>query len=74
MVQDDELRQVALVAERLCARHPAVPRASVEDAVREVHAGFAGSPVRDFVPLLVERGARARIAGLSHARVRRHVS
>lgn len=33
--------------------------AEVEAAVAEVHASFANGPVREFVPVLVERKARA---------------
>jgi hypothetical protein len=58
---EDELKQVALVIERLTTRNPDLPRAVVESAVRDAHAQYADSHVRDFVPLLVERGARAAL-------------
>ena len=60
---DDEHEQLALVAvhERLCQRFPELDPAVVEAAVRLSHAELTG-PVRDFVPLLVERGARERLA------------
>ena len=61
MAHDDETRQVAMVAERLTARHPGLPPESIAAMVREVHAGYAHSHVRDFVPLLVERGVRERL-------------
>ena len=62
-VVDDEHEQLALVAvhERLCQRFPELDPAVVEAAVRLSHAELTG-PVRDFVPLLVERGARERLA------------
>ena len=37
-------------------------RGTVETVVREVHRDFEGSQVRDFVPLLVERYAGARLS------------
>ncbi|MGW3147185.1 MULTISPECIES: three-helix bundle dimerization domain-containing protein [Streptomyces] len=33
----------------------------IEAAVAEAHASFTGRPVREFVPVLVERKARARL-------------
>ncbi|MFF4563761.1 three-helix bundle dimerization domain-containing protein [Streptomyces sp. NPDC001435] len=33
----------------------------IEAAVAEEHASFIGRPVREFVPVLVERKARARL-------------
>lgn len=61
MTREDEDRQVAAVAERLASRHPEVPAGIVDEIVREARAKFIDSPVRDFVPLLVERSARERI-------------
>jgi hypothetical protein len=37
---------------------------AVADIVQTVHAKFEGRPVRDFVPLLVERNAKAELAKL----------
>ena len=37
---------------------PAVNAADVERAVRRSYEQFTGSPIRDFVPLLVERMTR----------------
>ncbi len=58
MTRADEDRQLAAVAERLAARHPEIPPQELAAIVGEARATFAGSPVRDFVPLLVERSAR----------------
>ena len=62
MRHDDELKQIATVSERLATRHPEVERESIEVAVREAHQSYAGSRVRDFVPLLVERDAVDRLS------------
>jgi len=35
--------------------------AEVEQAVEEAHRHYADAPVRDFVPILVEREARAKL-------------
>jgi hypothetical protein len=61
VTREDEDRQVAAVAERLASRHPEVPAETVDEIVREAREKFIDSPVRDFVPLLVERSARERI-------------
>ena len=61
MRAEDELRAVTQVTDRLVSRHPEVPRLMIERVVGEVHATFAASPVREFVPLLVERGAHDRL-------------
>jgi hypothetical protein len=42
---------------RLKNRYPAVSEATVASVVHDVHAKFDGRPLRDFVPLLVERNA-----------------
>ena len=51
---------MAEVQERLEARFPDLDPAVVQDAVEAAAAGITG-PVRDYVPLLVERAARERL-------------
>ena len=55
--------EVALraAATRLCARFPELPPEVVAEALQTAHARFDGRPVRDFVPLLVERAAAAAL-------------
>lgn len=62
MNPDDERRAVEQVAERLADRFPHTPPQRVSAVVGEVHNGFEGTPIRDFVPILVEREARERLA------------
>jgi hypothetical protein len=45
------------VAGRLTSKYPTVPADTLGAVVRDVHARFKGRPVRDYVPLLVERFA-----------------
>ena len=52
------------VVARLAVRFPTVPTATITDIVRDVHARFDGRPLREFVPLFVERNARAAVATL----------
>ncbi|MGV8968679.1 MAG: three-helix bundle dimerization domain-containing protein [Cellulomonas sp.] len=60
----DERRALEHICARLIERFPDVPAAIVQHTVREVHARFDGR-VRDYVPVLVEREARARLATIA---------
>ena len=54
---------MAEVQERLEARFPDLDPTVVEAAVQVAAAGITG-PVRDYVPLLVERAARERLTAM----------
>ena len=56
MTPDEEQRALQNVVERVGQRHPDVGRARIADLVRDRAAEFEGSPIRNFVPLLVEGG------------------
>ena len=56
-----EARQMAEVHQRLEARFPDLDPTVVAAAIQVASAAITG-PVRDFVPLLVERAARERLA------------
>ncbi|AMU68169.1 hypothetical protein PP633_17680 [Mycobacteroides abscessus] len=45
------------IAGRLVQDFPGLTRADVDAAVRQAYARFDSSPVRDFVPLFVEKRA-----------------
>jgi len=57
------------VVARLSSRYPAISKETVESIVHDVHARFDGRPLRDYVPLLVERSARSELDQL-HATAR----
>ena len=59
---EDETRAVTEVVQRLAAAHPDLPSDVVEHTVHTSHERFAGSPIRDFVPVLVERMAKTSLA------------
>ncbi|GIE85565.1 hypothetical protein Are01nite_20450 [Actinoplanes regularis] len=44
---------------------PEVDDATVVEHVNDIHKRYAAAPVRDFVPLLVEREARATLTRLT---------
>ena len=60
-----EAQAIALVVERLQLRFPQTPRDVVDRAVREAHREFDDQPIRDFVPILVERQVRDLLGGWS---------
>lgn len=55
---DDEAKAVTSVAERLAAVFPQVTADEVQQVVLSSYERFAGTPIRDFVPVLVKRMAR----------------
>jgi hypothetical protein len=64
MSQLDEQRAVDEVCRRLVARFPEVSPGQVRATVDAVHARLTG-PVRDYVPLLVERESGQILATLN---------
>jgi hypothetical protein len=55
MATEEELRHIATITEQLVKQHPEIPRATGEDEVRKAHQSFTDNPIRDFVPVFVER-------------------
>ena len=64
MVGSSEWTAIQQVVDRLKQSCPSVPPDIVTTVVHHNHARFDGRPVRDFVPLFVERGARNELAKL----------
>jgi len=62
-----ELQAIDKVVDRLAARFPAVTRDQVTTVVAECLEQLAGSSIRDYVPVLVERSARGRLRDLATA-------
>lgn len=63
-----EAQAIALVVERLQVRFPGTPRHTIDRAVVEAHREFDDQPIRDFVPILVERQVRDQLRGRSASR------
>lgn len=57
----DEKTQLAQVVQKLEEKFPSVSTQEIEVIVAEQAALLDGNPIRDFVPRLVEHGARARL-------------
>lgn len=60
-----EEQLLAQTVDRLSAKFSGVPVEAVAASVRQAHSRFEGRPVRDFVPLLVERIAGQNLRGLA---------
>jgi hypothetical protein len=61
METPDEEREIAEVIDRLMKKFPAATREEVEIAVTSEYLPLEGNPVRDFVPVLVEKQAKKRL-------------
>ncbi len=48
---------LAAAAHRVRANFPELPSDVVDDALNDARARFDGRPIRDFIPILVERAA-----------------
>ena len=59
-----EWTAIEQVVSRLTQSYPQVPADRVATVVHHNHARFDGRPVRDFVPLFVERGSRKELANI----------
>jgi hypothetical protein len=60
-----EKTAIEQLVDRLKQNYPDVSADTIVTVVHQNHARFHGRPVRDFVPLLVERGAKRELARLS---------
>jgi hypothetical protein len=65
MNRSEENRAIAEAAERLIKAFPSVSPDVVERAVADSRPEFDGNPIRDFVPLFVERAAKQRLRTLT---------
>jgi hypothetical protein len=61
LAPEDEAKAVGEVTRRLAVSFPDVNVVEVEHAVHRSYEQFHGSPIRDFVPVLVERMARDQL-------------
>ena len=65
VAQTSEQRMIDQLIERLVATHPSVPPERVAEIVHAIHAQFDERPLREFVPLFVERGAKRELGQLT---------
>ena len=65
MDPDAEVAAVAQVVERLGVRFPHVERDRVQSVVDRLHRDYQASPIREFIPILIEHEARDVLARMS---------
>lgn len=65
VVSAEEDRLIGQVVDRLLAGFPQVPQDTVQEMARSVHHRFDDAPIRDFVPLFVERHTKEKLANLA---------
>jgi len=65
MVGANERVAIEHLVDRLKQKYPAVAPDKIATIVHHNHARFDGRPVRDYVPLFVERGSRKELTELS---------
>ena len=61
MIELSEQTIIDALVVRLTHRYPTISESTVSSVVRDVHARYDGRPLRDFVPLFVERNAKREL-------------
>jgi len=62
MTPEEEARAIDVVTHRLATNYPQLDLLAIAAEVETAHGQFAGSRIRDFIPLFVERAVRDRLA------------
>ena len=67
MTYTEEIHALDQLSDRLQGRFPEAPKDQIRNVVRQLHHEYDGSPIRDFIPVLVEREAvdRLRTGGVT---------
>jgi hypothetical protein len=64
MDTSEENRAIDEVIDRLAKQFPQLPADEVATAVNQTRPEFDQAPIREFIPLFVERDAKARLRQL----------
>ncbi len=64
VLESNEQTIIGQLVLRLTRYFPAIPPEKVAAVVKEIYTGFEGRPLREFVPLFVERRARRELTRL----------
>ncbi len=67
VVTAEEDHLIGQVVDRLPTQFPQVPQATVQETVGSILHRFDDAPIRDFVPLFVERHTKEKLANLAGA-------
>ena len=64
VIELSEQTVIDQIITRLTSSYPTISESTVATVVHDVHARYEGRPLRDFVPLFVERNARSELERL----------
>jgi hypothetical protein len=64
VIELSEQTVIDQLVERLSNRYPTIAATTVTNVVRDVYSRYEGRPLRDFVPLFVERNATTELERL----------
>jgi hypothetical protein len=64
VIELSEQTVIDQIVTRLTHRYPTISESTVANVVHDVHARYEGRPLRDFVPLFVERNAKSALEEL----------
>jgi hypothetical protein len=65
VIEANEWSAIQQLTQRLQLSFPTITPETVTTVVHHNHSRFDGRPVRDFVPLFVERGAKRELQSLN---------
>ena len=68
VIESSEQTVIEQLVARLTDRYPTIAESTVTSVVRDVHARYDDRPLRDFIPLFVERHAKTELDRLSTSR------
>ena len=69
MIELSEQTIIDQVVDRLTSRYPTIEASTVSSVVQNIYARYDDRPLRDYVPLFVERNARTELEQLGARRV-----
>ncbi len=58
---EDRAKTIEDISTRLTQKHPTVQPAAIAHAVEQAYAEYDGRPIRDFLPVLVERSVSEKL-------------
>lgn len=61
VIELSEQTVIDQIVTRLTSSYPAISATTVATVVHDVHARYEGRPLRDYVPLFVERNAKSAL-------------
>jgi hypothetical protein len=67
IVTAHESKALEYVRQNMQHRYPGVPAEAIAERMRQVHQRYDDAPIRDFVPLLVERELTRQLRAVTGA-------